>query len=98
MRTKATFLAGFAAGYVLGAKAGRARYEQIREAARSFMNNPTVASTTSTLQHQAEEALVAAKDRAAHTLSEKFAEHRPAWMGSSGAHASEASGPNGHRL
>ena len=98
MRTKATFLAGFAAGYVLGAKAGRSRYEQIREAARAFMNNPTVASTTSKVQHQAEEALVAAKDRAAHTLSEKLAEHKPAWMGSSGTQASEVSGPNGHRL
>ena len=30
MRTKVTFLAGFATGYVLGSRAGRARYEQIR--------------------------------------------------------------------
>jgi hypothetical protein len=98
MRTKATFLAGFAAGYVLGAKAGRARYEQIRGAARSFLDNPAVASTASALQHQAGEVLVSAKDRASSTLSEKLAEHRPGWMHSSGAHSSEGSVPNGHRL
>lgn len=97
MRTKATFLAGFATGYVLGAKAGRARYEQIREAARSFMANPAVASTASTLQHQAGEALHTARDRAASTLGDKLAEHRPAWMGSGGAHSAEESMPNGHR-
>ena len=97
MRTKATFLVGFAAGYVLGAKAGRARYEQIREAARSFMSNPAVASTASTLQHQGGEVLVSAKARAASPLSGKLAEHRPSWMGQ-GSHASEKSVPNGHRL
>ena len=48
MRTKVTFLAGFATGYVLGSRAGRARYEQIRQAARSFMANPAVQSTAST--------------------------------------------------
>ena len=46
MRTKVTFLVGFAAGYVLGSRAGRARYEQIRQAARSFLDSPAVASTT----------------------------------------------------
>ena len=30
MRYKMTFAVGFAAGYTLGAKAGRERYEQIR--------------------------------------------------------------------
>ena len=57
MRTKATFFAGFATGYVLGARAGRGRYEQIRQAARSFASNPAVQSTASTLQHQAGDAL-----------------------------------------
>lgn len=36
------FAAGFAAGYVLGAKAGREKYEQIAEAARRMRGNPTV--------------------------------------------------------
>ena len=52
MRSKATFLAGFATGYVLGSRAGRARYEQIRSATRSFMANPTVQSTASRTKPQ----------------------------------------------
>ncbi|WP_419994725.1 YtxH domain-containing protein [Streptomyces boninensis] len=37
-----TFVAGLAAGYVLGARAGRERYEEIKKAARDFMQNPAV--------------------------------------------------------
>jgi len=36
------FAAGFAAGYVLGTRAGRERYEQIAEAARRMRGNPAV--------------------------------------------------------
>jgi hypothetical protein len=98
MRTKATFLAGFATGYVLGSRAGRARYEQIREAARSFMSNPAVQSTTASLQHQAGDALTTAKDKAASTLGEKLGEKKPAWLSSSSEHRTNGSGAatNGH--
>lgn len=34
--------AGFAAGYVMGSKAGRERYEQIRRTASDFMHTPVV--------------------------------------------------------
>jgi hypothetical protein len=33
---------GFVAGYVLGAKAGRGRYEQLRQAATTFAERPEV--------------------------------------------------------
>jgi len=36
------FAAGFAAGYVLGSRAGREKYEQIAEATRRIRGNPTV--------------------------------------------------------
>jgi hypothetical protein len=36
------FAAGFAAGYVLGSRAGREKYEQIAETARRVRGNPTV--------------------------------------------------------
>lgn len=39
---KTTFLIGAAAGYVLGSRAGRERYEQIVQAANRFWENPTV--------------------------------------------------------
>ena len=35
MRYKASFITGVAAGYVLGARAGRERYEKIKRAARN---------------------------------------------------------------
>ncbi len=82
MRTKATFFAGFATGYVLGSRAGRGRYEQIRQAAQSFMANPAVQSTASSLQHQGQEVLSSAKDKAASTLGDKLGEKKPAWLGS----------------
>ncbi|HVE99472.1 MAG TPA: hypothetical protein VNA12_09870 [Mycobacteriales bacterium] len=61
MRTKATFMIGFGTGYVLGAKAGRQRYEQIMRQTRSFLGKPAVQDATSTLKHQAGSALGTAK-------------------------------------
>ena len=80
---KITFAAGFATGYVLGARAGRARYEQIRDAARAFASNPTVQSTASTVQHQASDALSTAKDKAASSLGSTLHDKRPSWLGGS---------------
>jgi len=37
-----TFAVGLAAGYVLGARAGRERYEQIREKVQTFADQPAV--------------------------------------------------------
>jgi hypothetical protein len=85
MRTKVTFLAGFATGYVMGSRAGRARYEQIREAARTFASNPAVQSTANQIQHQANDVLATAKDNAADKLGDKWhdkwQDKKPARMG-----------------
>jgi hypothetical protein len=42
MRLRVGLVIGFATGYVLGAKAGRERYEQMRRAWNAFVGNPTV--------------------------------------------------------
>ena len=42
MKFKSALLIGLGAGYVLGTKAGKERYEQIRAATRQFMDNPGV--------------------------------------------------------
>jgi hypothetical protein len=86
MRTKVTFLAGFATGYVLGSRAGRARYEQIRAAARALASSPAVQSTASQVQHQATEVLSTVKDKAGDRLGETWHEKRPAWMGQGETH------------
>jgi tryptophan synthase beta subunit len=42
-----TFAAGLAAGYVLGARAGRDRYEQIAKSARRVAGHPAVVQAQS---------------------------------------------------
>jgi hypothetical protein len=68
MRTKLTFLAGVGVGYVLGARAGRERYEQLLRAARTFRENPTVQETAGILQAQAGSLVSSAK----HTVTDKL--------------------------
>lgn len=50
---KMSFLVGAGVGYVLGAKAGRARYEQLMRMFRQVMDNPTVQSAAGSVQSQA---------------------------------------------
>jgi hypothetical protein len=61
MRYKATFVTGFAAGYVLGAKAGRRRYEQIVTQWRSLVGKPEVKQAAETARHEASDLLGTAK-------------------------------------
>jgi hypothetical protein len=53
MRYKAIFVIGFTAGYVLGSRAGRQRYEQIKRVSRAVSNNPAVKIATDRVQAQA---------------------------------------------
>lgn len=48
MRYRLTFMIGVAVGYVLGTRAGRERYEQLRRAAQSIARNPAVRNTAET--------------------------------------------------
>ncbi|MFI1968024.1 hypothetical protein BLA24_21505 [Streptomyces cinnamoneus] len=45
MRYRLTFITGVAVGYVLGARAGRERYEELRKGARRIAQNPVVRNT-----------------------------------------------------
>lgn len=60
---KLTFLAGAATGYVLGARAGRNRYEQIRQQWQRFLANPKVQDTRTQLTQQATQLLNQGKSR-----------------------------------
>ena len=48
--SKISFLAGIGVGYVLGARAGRNRYEQIKSGAQGVWNNPKVQDAVSHAQ------------------------------------------------
>jgi len=102
MRTKATFLAGFATGYVLGSRAGRERYEQIRRSAKALAASPPVQRVATSVQHQAGDALSAARVRATGAVSDRLHDKRPAWLGSdsdsrsAAGEATWAAGSNGH--
>jgi hypothetical protein len=52
---KLMILTAFAAGYVLGAKAGRERYEQIRRMTLRIKNNPTFQETAHSAADKARE-------------------------------------------
>jgi hypothetical protein len=60
---KLSFIAGFGAGYVLGARAGRERYEQIRRAWHSAKEDPHRQSAAGMLQARADAAVHSAKTR-----------------------------------
>ena len=54
---KLSFLAGFGAGYVLGSKAGRERYEQIRRGWEQAKDDPRLQSIAGVAQAKADDAL-----------------------------------------
>ena len=62
---KASFVVGVAVGYVLGARAGRKRYEQIKGQAAKLWNSDPV-------QHRVGDATQAVKDQAAPYVTEKL--------------------------
>jgi hypothetical protein len=59
---KLSLLVGAAIGYVLGARAGRERYEQIVSLARKIAGSQTVQSTAGVLQAQVDDLRHRAKD------------------------------------
>jgi hypothetical protein len=67
MMKKLMVLGAGAAGYVLGARAGRERYEQIARQTRKLRNNPTVQQKVSeaadVAKHVARDAASAASDK-----------------------------------
>jgi len=71
MRGKLWFLGGLAAGFVLGARAGREKYEEIVATARKVREHPTVQEARGVVQEQANRLVSEGKDKLSHS---KFAE------------------------
>jgi hypothetical protein len=53
MRYRIIFITGLGVGFVLGARAGRERYEQLRTAARKVADSPAMQQAAGALQAQA---------------------------------------------
>jgi 3-oxoacyl-ACP reductase-like protein len=62
MRYKLTFIMGAAFGFVLGARAGRERYEQLLKAGKDFVQNPAVRNAAESAAQQSRSAAVKAAD------------------------------------
>ena len=88
--SKVGFLAGVGLGYVLGAKAGRRRYEQIKARADKVWQSPTV-------QHKVNDATQVVKDKAPelqHKVTEAARDASSAVMAKvSGSHGATAGPP-----
>ncbi|MBE1492764.1 hypothetical protein [Plantactinospora soyae] len=73
MRGKLWFVGGLAVGFVLGARAGRERYEELVLKGRKVLDHPTVQEAAGVAQTQANRLYTEGKDRLSHTrLGEKL--------------------------
>ncbi|MFJ1701982.1 hypothetical protein OG871_13025 [Kitasatospora sp. NBC_00374] len=70
---KLTLIVGVGVGYVLGARAGRQRYEQLAGAARQFSQNPKVQDAAGKAKQQAG----AVAGRAAGAVADRVGEKLP---------------------
>ncbi|MCZ7414118.1 MULTISPECIES: YtxH domain-containing protein [unclassified Streptomyces] len=84
MRYRLTFLTGLAIGYVAGARAGRERYEQLRNAAQRFAENPAVRNTFEAAAVSGRDAAGRAADRMGDRLPHSVSERMRAMSGGRG--------------
>ncbi|GIE29876.1 hypothetical protein Ait01nite_029210 [Actinoplanes italicus] len=63
MRGKLMFITGLAAGFVLGSRAGREKYEEIRANAQKVWQHPTVQEAAGVAQAQANKLYTEGKDK-----------------------------------
>ena len=69
MRGRLGMMIGFGAGYVLGAKAGKERYEQLRRLYENVMDQPAVRQATGRAKSAVGSGLEQAKDMASDGVS-----------------------------
>ena len=91
MAGKISFLVGFGAGYVLGARSGRERYEQIAGKAQEVWRDPRVQEKAGQAQQLVKEKAGEAGSVVAEKVSEKVSER----TGSGSSGSSSSAGANG---
>lgn len=89
MRYKVTFVVGLALGYVLGTRAGRERYEQLKKSVRGFVQNPAVRNAAETAGHSgrafAGKAFAAVGDKVGDAVPDSLSERVRVLRGRGGA-------------
>lgn len=79
MRYKLVFGLGLAIGYVLGTKAGRERYEQLRQAAQRVADNPKVQQAAGLVGAQASRVASLAQEKVGGKVP--FLRRKDVWEG-----------------
>jgi hypothetical protein len=75
MRGKLLFLGGLAAGFVLGSRAGREKYEELKATALKIKESPTVQEAAGVVQEQATRLYSESKTKVTDKLANsRFAE------------------------
>ena len=72
MRYRMTFAVGLAVGYVLGSRAGRERYEQIKRTAQRVADSPRVQEVAGVVGAQASKVAGAARMKVGDTLQQRI--------------------------
>jgi hypothetical protein len=72
MRYRIAFFAGLAAGFVIGARAGRERYEQLKKLARKAADSPAVQQAAGAAQAQAAGLARSARDKVGGKIQERL--------------------------
>ncbi|MDF9872553.1 YtxH domain-containing protein [[Kitasatospora] papulosa] len=91
MRYRLTFIAGVALGYVLGTRAGRERYEQLKKAAQQLAENPAVRNAAESAAHGGRDFA----GKAYHSVSEKVGDRVPVSVSERVRSLRDRSGRNG---
>ena len=76
-RYRLSFFTGLAVGFVLGARAGRARYEQLKRATRRVTDSPAAQQAAGAVQAQATNLAKATKQKVADGLPDKVTSYVP---------------------
>ena len=88
---KFSFLVGFGAGYVLGARSGRERYEQIASKAQEVWRDPRVQEKAGQAQQLVKDKASEAGSKVSAKVSEKTGSEEPsAQAGANGASTTAA--------
>ncbi|MFF2009056.1 YtxH domain-containing protein [Streptomyces sp. NPDC058195] len=82
MRYRLTFIAGLALGYVIGTRAGRERYEQLKDSARRIARNPAVRNTAESAAQSGRDLAGKAYQAVSEKVGEKVGDKVPASVAS----------------